>query len=222
MTTRSGQGPVTQRPAIHRYALASLLLLRAVDHGVFVGWLISRQSGWLETFRAGSNFALVDGTLGILIGILIVSLAADGAGRWLVLMTLLDGTGRLAVGVALHVFPGIPASLVTIVSFFGLLGACATSLGLGAMTVWALLRFRRRSEWSRDSDALFDPLAVTALLSFAMGYILFIHPPTNVLALHHLATIAGGAMTLAFVVAAVGAAAYFPHGAARAAPRTVP
>jgi len=116
-----GAGAAARRAVIHRYALAGVLLLRATDHALFAGWLISQQPGWLETFRAGANFALLDGALGILVTLLIVPLATSTSGRWLAMMTLLDGMGRLAIGVMLRAFPGLPVFVVTIVSFFGLI-----------------------------------------------------------------------------------------------------
>jgi len=86
MATSIAAHEVTRPPAIHRYTLASVLLLRAADHSVFAGWLITRQPGWLEIFRAGSVYAIVDGVLGILVAVLIVALARSPSGRWLVLI----------------------------------------------------------------------------------------------------------------------------------------
>jgi len=79
------------------------------------------------------------------------------------------------------------------------------------MTVWMILRVRARKEWSRASDALFDPLAAAALLSFVMGYILFIDPPTTSAALSRLGVGATSVMAAAFLVASMGAVAYFPN-----------
>lgn len=214
--------PTESRVTMHRYLLAGVLLLRAADHGAFAVWLLLRQPGWLDIFAVGSSYALVDGALGIIAVALLVPLAGTRAGRLLVIMNLVDAAGRIAVGSALKVFPGIPTFVVTLVSFFGIVGASATALGIGAMTVWVILRMRGRATWTIRSDALFDPLAIVALASYVVGFVLFVDPPTTSLGLATFAASAATVLAGALTLTAFGALAYFPHGTARPVTPLVP
>ena len=207
LTIRNDVGQAATR----NRALAGTLLLRGGVHGVFAVWLITRHVGWADIFEAGSLYALVDGTLGLVAGALfasLASLASRGSPRFLATMTFADAVGRLALGFALRAFPGIPSFPVTAASLFGAVGVSAAGLGVIAMTVWFIARVRAGRRWSIRSDELFDPLAVAALISFVVGYTLLVDPPATANTLRIVAAGVSGALTLVFVVASLGAVAH--------------
>jgi hypothetical protein len=222
METHAASRPAASHLAMHRYLLAGALLLRAADHGAYAVWLLVRQPGWLDIFAVGSSYALCDGAMGIVVVWLLMPLARTSAGRLLVLMTLVDAVGRIAVGSSLRIFPGIPTFVVTLVSFLEILGAWATVLGIAAMTIWVFLRIRGRGRWTLSSDALFDPLAVVALLSYVVGFVLFVDPPTTSRGLATFAASAACTLAIAFVVTSLGALAHLPHERVRPTATLVP
>jgi hypothetical protein len=192
-------------PKRSRRALAAMLLLRGGVHALFAVWLLTSQPDWVDIFRIGSSYALVDGVLGLAAAALVAPLARSGAPRLLGTMTLLDALGRLALGIALRMLPGLAALPMTVVPLFGAVGLSAASLGLIAMTAWVVARVRGGHSWSIDADELFDPLAAAALISFVIGATLFVSPPSSATALRVLATSASAGLTIVFLVASVGA-----------------
>jgi hypothetical protein len=80
---------------------------------------------------------------------------------------------------------------------------CVDAIG----TEWLVARMRGRRDWSTEADALFDPLAAAALVSFAVGFVLFANPPGTVEMLRAVAASASGALAVVFLVASVGAIA---------------
>jgi len=96
------------RAPVRGNTLAAILLLRAAVHAGFAVWIVGSHPGWVDIFRVGSNFALVDGTLGLLGFVTLVRLAQPSGGGLLAAMNLADAVGRLTLGTALRVFPGLP------------------------------------------------------------------------------------------------------------------
>lgn len=199
---------VTRSATGRAYLLAGTLALRGADHGAFAAWVLTRHPGWTEIFDTGALYGLVDGTLGLLTFALLMRLAPAGAPRLLATMTFADAVGRLVAGVALRTLPGIPVVLVTTVSFFSAIGAVVAGLGVVAMFAWLIARVRGGRSWSMDTDALFDPLAAAALVSFVVGYALFMHPPATAAALRTFAIAVSGTLAVVFLVASVGAIAH--------------
>jgi len=193
---------------VQRPLLAVALFLHAVVHASFAAWIVLRQPGWTHVFHTGTNYAFADGSLGLIVFALVLPFATRGSPRLLATLTLVDAIGRLAVGFTLREFPGLPIFPVTFVSFFGVVGGCAAALGLIAMTAWAIARARAGRTWSADSDALFDPLAAVAIVSFVIGYVLFVDPPATGAALRILAACGSGALAVVFSVASIGALAH--------------
>lgn len=187
--------------------LAVMLAVRGLVNGVFGAWLIARRPGWVDVFDAGSLYGIADGTLGLITVVLIVSLTPRGLLRFLAAITCVDAIGRLGAGLALRLFPGIPHLPVTVVPFFAAIGAGVAGLGLIGITEWLVARMRDRRDWQPTADALFDPLAAAALVSFAVGFVLFADPPATVAALRTLAASASGALALVLLAASVGAVA---------------
>jgi hypothetical protein len=195
--------------------LAAALLLRASDHAIFAWWSMVMNPTWLEVFRRGATFGLIDGALGLAVVGLLVPAAVHKAVRPLVLLTFVDAVGRLGVGLMLLLFPGIPITAVTIVPFFGVIGASAAILGIVAMIFWLVGRFKIGRRWTLGSDLLFDPLAIAAILSYAIAYTLFLAPPATTHALRMMAARSAAVMAGVFLAAALGALAYRGHAPER-------
>jgi hypothetical protein len=188
-------------------ALAATLAVRGCLNAAFGGWLLARRPTWTGVFDVGSIYAIADGALGLLSVVMIVSLTPRGLLRFLAAVTCVDAIGRLIAGIAVRAFPGIPHVPMVVVPFFAAIGAGVAGLGLIGITEWLVARMRGRRDWSTEADALFDPLAAAALVSFAVGFVLFANPPGTVEMLRAVAASASGALAVVFLVASVGAIA---------------
>lgn len=185
--------------------LAAALLARGVVNGAFALWLVARPSEWDDVFRVGSTYAVLDGGFGLLAAILIDAYATTDSARFLGGITFADSIARVTVGILLRVLPGVSGFPVATVSLFGAIGVGAATLGIGALGLWLITRARAGHGWSKHPDALWDPIAVAALVSFVGGYVLFLNPPITASALRGIASGASGALSLIFLIAFAGA-----------------
>jgi hypothetical protein len=187
------------------FPLVATLLLRACVNGAFAAWLLARPSAWIDIFHAGATYALTDGALGLVTVVLLARHKPIVAPPLLVSMTLADAVLRVCAGVAIRALPGIPHSPITIVLFFGALGAWAASAGAIAMITWFVAHERDEHAALRSrsrTHALFDPLAATGLVAFMLAAYAFIEgPPATAEALRIAAGAASGALALVFLVA---------------------
>lgn len=186
-------------------ALAATLFVRGGDHAVFALWVIARQPGWTDVFQAGSIYALIDGTLGLVAALLLVRGAPPGSPPFLPALTFADGVGRVVAGIALRTLPGIPYLPMLFVPFLGGLGACAVGLGISAIVAWRIARRRAGQTRSISAVALFDPLAIAAFTAFGVAYVLLVDPPATAAALRTIATATSAALALVFAAASFGA-----------------
>lgn len=193
----------SERSANRWRLLAALLGARALDHALFAIWVFHTSPGWEAIFETGATYGLIDGTLAIAAGALLLA-PLEGTPLLLSTVTLVDGLGRLVTALALRAFPGLPGFFVTAVSMFGVLGVTVATLGIVALAVWAAARRRRTMPGA--FDALFDPLAIAAILSFAVGFTFLVSPPAKAPALRDVARGVCAALALVFLVAAAGAA----------------
>jgi hypothetical protein len=194
-----------KRGVLPWYALGAALLFRAADHGIFAIWVVTSRPEWARLFDVGALYGFVDGTIALITVVLLVRSMPSGAPRLLSAMTFADGVGRLATSAALVAFPGISTGLITTVSLFGAVGAAVGALGVIAMTVWLIARLRAGRSWRVASDALFDPLAVAALVSFIVAYTLFANPPATSDGLRTVAVGVSGVLAGVFFIASWGA-----------------
>lgn len=147
----------------------------------------------------------VDGALGLIAVGLIVSLTPSGLLRVLAAITCADAIGRIAAGIVVLAFPGLPHLPIGVVPFFAALGAAVAVLGAIGLTAWLVARARTWREWSKNAEALFDPLAAAALVSFVIGFVLFTNPPATLEMLRAVAATATGILALVFLTASLGA-----------------
>ena len=193
------------------FALVVTLLLRACVNAAFAVWLFARAPVWLDIFSAGSAYALVDGTLGLIAGLLLVRQQPIDAPPQLVGIILADALLRCGAGIVTLAFPGIPYFPITLVLFYVALGVWAAGAGVIAMTAW-FVAHEREKDTSRPPSrvhAVFDPLAVAGLIAFLLaGYAFIMGPPATAESLRFAAGATSGALGLVFLVAALGAAAF--------------
>jgi hypothetical protein len=185
--------------------LAVAFLARSVVNAAFAIWLVTGAPGWDDVFRAGSFYAFADGTLALLTAIYVDTYATHDAARLLGGITFADGAARVAAAICIRVLPGLPGFPVATVAFFGALGAGAATLGVSAVGLWVVTRWRTRGHRPTHPDALFDPLALAALISFVVCGALFVRVPDAAAELRVLAGGATAALALVFFVAFVGA-----------------
>jgi hypothetical protein len=194
--------------ASRTHVLGGVLWLRAVVHGAFAAWVVARRPEWGAIFEVGAMCGIIDGTLGLIVAAMSRSIPTRGGPRLLAGITANDALGRLAVGALILALPATVDFPVTAVSLFGAVGLAAGGLGLIALVVWLVARIRAGHTWSLDRDALFDPIAAAAVISFVVAAVLFVRPPANDAELRVFAASVCAAVTLAFAIAAAGAASY--------------
>jgi hypothetical protein len=192
------------------FPLAAALLLRACVNGAFVVWLLTRAPLWLEIFAMGAKYAIADGVIGLLTVALLARQKPIGAPPPLVSLLLADAALRCAAGIATLALPGIPYFPITLVLFYGALGAWAASAGVIAMVAWFVAHEHEQDVRNRSpsrTHALFDPLVAAGLIAIMLaGYAFIVGPPTTAEALRLAAGSASGALAVVLLVAASGAA----------------
>jgi predicted permease len=185
--------------------LGATLGARGCINAAFGAWLLLRQPAWASVFERGSQYAIADGVLGFLAVGLIVSLTPSGLLRLLAAMTCVDAIGRISAGIIVLTLPGLPDLPIAVVPFFAALGAAISGLGAIGLISWLIARARTHRDWSRNAEALFDPLAAAAVISFVIGFVLFTNPPATLEAMRALAALAAGTLALVFLTASLGA-----------------
>ena len=194
------------------FPLVASLVLRAGVNAAFAVWLATRVPDWVDIFSGGAVYALADGVLGLLTGAWLLRQRSHPVGSFLVALVFTDALLRCAAGVAALVFPGIPHFPITLVLFYGALGAWAASAGVVAIAAWFVAYEHEHAHGPAHqprspSHALFDPLAVAGLIALMFaGYALIEGPPASDEALRIAAGAASGLLSLVFLVAAYGAA----------------
>jgi hypothetical protein len=186
-------------------ALAIALLARAITNVVFAVWLATRAPVWGEIFRVGSLYALVDGGCALAAALLVDAFARQDVSRVLGAITIADALARIATGIGLRLLPGLADFPVALLAFFAAIAAATVTLGVGALGLWLYVRAHAGFARTKHADGLLDPLALAALISFGVGYVLFLRPPATAQALRDVALGASATLSLVFGVAFVGA-----------------
>lgn len=188
----------------------AVLLGRAGVTAAFAFWLLTRHPGWTDIFRGGAYYGLADGGLGLIMATLLVRHRPIAAPPLLVALTLVDAFMRIAAGLAVLQFPGIPYFPITVVLLFCALGVWAATAGLTAMVAWYVAHERHRHAVGGKPSrvhAIFDPLSVTGVIALVAAVSAFIAgPPATAASLRFVAGITSSALALAFLGGAVGAA----------------
>lgn len=201
-----------------RNVIAGALLLRACINGAFVGWLLAYSPGWTDVFQGGAVYAIADGVIGLLLFLQLGWFAPIGAPPALVAVILIDALLRLGGGAAILAFPGIPETPITVVLFYGILGAWAASVGTITIVVSVAAHRHGRPGVRPFSTlhAMFDPLSWEAIIALLLAvYALAVGPPAIADELRVAGAVAAGSFALVLLIAAWGVAR--PH---RPAPGT--
>ena len=209
VTTGATRPRVSAQPG-SASAFVAVLLSRAGVTAAFAFWLLTWEPGWTDIFRAGAWYALSDGCLGLVMAALLMRHRPTVAPPLLVALTLVDACMRIAAGVAVLRFPGIPYFPITVVLLFCALGVWAATAGLVAMIAWFVAHERHRHAAGEEPSrvhAIFDPLSVAGLVALVTVASAFIAgPPATAASLRFVAGATSVALALAFLGAAAGAA----------------
>lgn len=201
---------VTTHPSARAEALplALTLLARAVTHAAFLIWVLAADPAWFDVFWVGGAYGLADGTLGLVTALLLARRTPIAAPPLLVGMVLADGVMRLAAGIALRAFPGIPDIPIAVVLYFGALGSWAAVAGAIAVGGWLFAHTRHDRAGSGRARvlALFDPLSAAGLVALGLAlYAVIMGPPASTRELHMYAAVACAGLSCVFAAAAAGA-----------------
>jgi hypothetical protein len=199
------------RALVHpaRPLVVGALLLRGCINGAFVVWLLTYSPPWLDVFRGGALYAIADGVVGLLIVGLIGWRTPINAPSSLLAVTLIDALLRLAAGAAILTFPGLPEIPITIVLFYGVIGAWAAAAGTIAV-VTAVVAHGHAHMGTRPRSAvhaMFDPLSVEGAVALMLAiYALVVGPPSTADALRGAGAVASGSFAVVLLIAAYGVA----------------
>ena len=192
-----------------RPLVVSALLLRACINAAFMVWLLAASPTWVDVFHGGALYAIADGVVGVLMVVLIGWLAPINAPASLLAVTSIDALLRLAAGAAILAFPGIPEIPITIVLFYGVIGAWAAAAGTIAV-VTALVAHGHAHHGTRTrsaAHAMFDPLSVEGVIALTLAvYALVVGPPSTADALRVAGAVAAGSFAVVLLIAAYGVA----------------
>lgn len=147
-----------------------------------VGLFAIRDASWDTFFTVFVDYLILDGLLGFVIaGALIREASRTVRVRegMLGAATLVDSAGRLASGIAVHVWPGIPGFPVTAVLFLAVMATGTATIGLLEAGLTAREEFARRSPVHERPQFAAGPFALAAIASAAFGIasIVFIDRP---------------------------------------------
>jgi hypothetical protein len=201
-----------------------------VLHASFAVWLIAVRPPWSAVFDAGSWCGFADGTLGLLVAAVLVRQPSrpfdtlPARARWSLRhlvagATLVDAVGRLFVSSALRAMPGLSQLPMVLVPLFAATGVSVTLLGAVMAAAWVMSR-RGASRGERGVvHAVFDPLAMSAIVAFGAAGVLIVGPPATAASLRELAIAVSATFAVLFAVAGLGVATLRPTVSASPAAR---
>ncbi|HWH52047.1 MAG TPA: hypothetical protein VN651_10940 [Gemmatimonadaceae bacterium] len=199
-------------------------------HASFAAWLITVRPPWTAVFDAGSWYGFADGTLGLLVAAILVGSTSrqfdtlPARARWSLRhlvagATLVDAVGRLLVSSALRAMPGLSELPMVLVPLFAATGVSVTLLGAVMAVAWVMSRRGVSPDARRGVHALFDPLAMSAVVAFGAAAVLIVGPPATAASLRSLAVAVSATFAALFAVAALGVATLRPTAPAPPAAR---
>ena len=190
-------------------------------HAAFAVWLVAVGPQWAAVFEAGAGYGFADGTLGLLVAAILVwrtpqpfdtlPVQARWSLRHLVAgATLVDAVGRLLVSSALRAMPGLSQLPMVLLPLFAATGVSVTLLGAVMAAAWVVSR-RGASRAARGVvHAVFDPLAMSAIVAFVAAGVLIVGPPATAGSLRALAIAVSASFAALFTVAGLGVATLRP------------
>jgi hypothetical protein len=209
MSSRSAAAPhASHRPtAIGRLLLSLVLGARALANGFFAAWLWSTSPAWSDFFAGAASYLVVDGALAMAAAILLSVNVLEGPAL-LTGATAADGVARVAAGVALRMFPGLPDFPVTAVAFFGVVGGWAACVATAAIvvraSVWRARHHAHRSTPLAMHEEL-DPLVIAGIVALGLvGYTFLNGPPVTLADYRSFGMLWTSVLAVAFASAAVG------------------
>lgn len=153
--------------------MGAFLIVRGIIGLGFSALVLARPAtDWGAMFTTLSYYLVVDGALGLCVAAVLYRDSGNGSKTHLGSLagvTLVDAVGRIASGIAVQVWPGIPGFPVTAVIFIGLMATFTAVVGFvqaGLIVEEELARNGRRH--ARAQFAI-PPVLFSALVSVAFG-----------------------------------------------------
>lgn len=190
---------------LHTRMLAPPFLARGTASAALAAQVLRGHPDWSTIVRAVSWYAVIDGGLGLIVVVLLISRRLAPRFPLLTGMTIGDAIIRLALGIVLLAFPAIAELPMTLVPLFGVVGLTSAALGLTALVVWTIARHRYHHLHQPGLAAFFDPLATIGFLSVAVGCLLFFDPPYSSPQLRDVIATAGIVLAASYALSAIGA-----------------
>ena len=142
---------------LHTRMLAPPFLARGTASAALAAQVLRGHPDWSTIVRAVSWYAVIDGGLGLIVVVLLISRRLAPRFPLLTGMTIGDAIIRLALGIVLLAFPAIAELPMTLVPLFGVVGLTSAALGLTALVVWTIARHRYHHLHQPGLAAFFDP-----------------------------------------------------------------
>lgn len=133
---------------------------------------MSRSVPWDDFFGILADYLIIDGVAGAVIGIALLrdSFAGQKGREMAIGVTfLVDAAGRVASGIAVHVWPGIPGFFVTHVLFIGVMAAGSATIGFIESVIAAREEIAQHGRRHQRPQFIAGPVAIAALTSTAFG-----------------------------------------------------
>jgi hypothetical protein len=156
---------------------------------------------WTHMFGLLVDYLIVDGILGFGIGALSI---AEGVRRGrsretdLGIVISIDAAGRLASGIAVHIWPGIPDFPVSAVAFIGIMAACTTMVGLAEARLTVAEEVARHGRRHERAQFAAGTVALSSAAALVFGVVTFtqIGDPARIHTLLAAYILAAGAVML--------------------------
>jgi hypothetical protein len=132
---------------------------------------------WTPMFGLLVDYLIIDGMLGFVVGALSI---AEGVRRGrpretdLGIVISVDAGGRIASGIAVHVWPGIPDFPVSAVAFIGIMAACTAMVGMAEARLTVAEEVARHGRRHERAQFAAWTVALSSAAALLFGVITFV------------------------------------------------
>lgn len=164
---------------------AFMIVRGIIGLGFSVLLLTPLASDWAVMFRYLSYYLILDGVLGLCVAAVLYRDSNAGAQSHLgtlAAVIFVDAFGRIAAGIAVQVWPGIPGFPLTAVIFIGLMATFTAVVGFVQAGLIAEEEIARHGQQHARPQFAVPPVLLSALVSIAFGVaaLMFMGEPTIV------------------------------------------
>ena len=156
-----------------------VLVLRAAVGLLFGARLLMATSvGFTTMFGWLADYLIIDGALALFVAVaLIFDSVAGSKARETALgaLVVVDALGRLAAGIAVYIWPGIPDFPVTAMVFLGVMAGCTALLGVVATAIVGGEEHARHGSHHERPQFQVGAVSVAAITSIAFGALALVY-----------------------------------------------